>query len=81
VIRDHAALGVAVVAFLVFMVVSTATVSLTFLYFSRRPGEAREQLEALRDRVVRASPTIAVIVYLMAALYLVVDGVRGLVNS
>jgi Sap, sulfolipid-1-addressing protein len=81
VVRDHAALGVAVVAFLVFMVVSTATVGLTFLYFARRPGEAREHLEALRDRVVRAGPTIAVIVYLMVALYLIVDGVRGLVNS
>jgi FtsH-binding integral membrane protein len=81
VIRDHAALGVAVIAFLVFMVVSTATVGLTFLYYARRPGEAREHLEALRGRVVRAGPTIAVVVYLMVAVYLIVEGLRGLLNS
>jgi hypothetical protein len=81
VIRDHAALLVAVIAFLVFTVVSTATVGLTFLYFARRPGEAQEHLEALRGRVVRAGPTIAVVVYLAVALYLILDGVRGVVNS
>jgi len=81
VIRDHAAWEVALIAFLVFTVVSTATVGLTFLYFARRPGQAQEHLEELRDRVVRAGPAIAVIVYLMVALYLMVEGVRGLVNS
>lgn len=81
VIRDHAAWEVAVIAFLVFTVVSTATVGLTFLYFARRPGEAQEHLEALRDRVIRAGPTIAVVVYLMVGLYLIVDGVRGIAHS
>jgi heme/copper-type cytochrome/quinol oxidase subunit 4 len=81
VIRDHAAWEVAVIAFLLFTVVSTATVGLTFLYFARRPGDAQQHLEALRDRVVRAGPTIAVVVYLMVGLYLIADGVRGVVNS
>jgi heme/copper-type cytochrome/quinol oxidase subunit 4 len=81
VIRDHAAWEVAVIAFLVFTIVSTATVGLTFLYFARSPGEAQEHLEALRDRVVRAGPAIATVVYLFVALYLIVDGVRGLVSS
>jgi hypothetical protein len=81
VLRDHAALGVAAIALLVFTVVSTATVGLTFLYFARRPGEAEEHLEALRDRVVRAGPTIAVLLYLAVAVYLILDGVRGLLNS
>jgi hypothetical protein len=81
VIRHHAAWEVAVVAFLLFTVVSTATVGLTFLYFARRPREAQEHLETLRDRVVRAGPTIAVAVYLMVGLYLIADGVRGVVNS
>jgi Sap, sulfolipid-1-addressing protein len=81
VIRDHAALGVAVGAFFVFLVVSTATVGLTFLYFARRPGAAREHLESLRDRVVRAGPTITVVVFLAVGLYLIADGVRGIVNS
>ncbi len=81
VIRDHVAWEVAVIAFLVFTVVSTATVGLTFLYFARRPGEAQDHLEVLRDRVVRAGPTIAVVVYLVVGLYLIVDGVRNIVNS
>jgi Sap, sulfolipid-1-addressing protein len=80
-IRDHAALWVAVIAFVVFTVVSTATVGLTYLYFARRPGEAQEHLGALRDRVVRAGPAIAVAVYLIVGLYLIVEGVLGLVNS
>ncbi len=77
VIRHHTAWEVAVIAFLLFTVVSTATVGLTFLYFARRPREAQEHLEALRDRVVRAGPTIAVAVYLMVGLYLIADGVRA----
>ena len=81
VIRHHTAWEVAVIAFLLFTVVSTATVGLTFLYFARRPREAQEHLETLRDRVVRAGPTIAVAVYLMVGLYLIADGVRGVVNS
>jgi hypothetical protein len=81
VIRHHAAWDVAVVAFLLFTVVSTATVGLTFVYFARRPGEAQQHLEALRDRVVRAGPTIAVVVYLIVGLYLMADGLRGVVNS
>ena len=81
VIRDHVAWEIALLAFLVFMVVSTATVGLTFVYFARRPGEAQEHLEALRDRVVRAGPTIAVLVYLLVGLYLVADGIRGLLTS
>ena len=81
VIRDHVAWEIALLAFLVFMVVSTATVGLTFVYFARRPGEAQEHLEALRDRVVRAGPTIAVFVYLLVSLYLIADGVRGMLTS
>ncbi len=81
VIRDHAAWDVAVIAFLGFTVVSSATVGLTFLYYTRRPGEAEEHLEALRDRLVHAGPAIAVVVYVLVSLYLIVDGVRGLVSS
>ena len=81
VIRDHVAWEVAVIAFIVFMVVSTATVGVAFVYFARRPGDAREHLEALRDRVVRVGPIIAVVVYLMVGLFLIADGVRGIVTS
>jgi hypothetical protein len=81
VVRDHVAWEVAVIAFLVFTIVSTATVGVAFLYYARRPGDAQEHLEALRDRVVRAGPTIAAIVYLMVALYLIIDGVTNIVTS
>jgi hypothetical protein len=81
VIQHHGAWEVALVAFFVFTIVSTATVGLTFLYSARHPGEAQEHLQALRDRVVRVGPTIAAVVYLVAGLYLVFDGARGIVNS
>jgi heme/copper-type cytochrome/quinol oxidase subunit 4 len=81
VIRDHAGWKVALIAFLVFTIVSTATVAVTFLYYARRPGEANEHLENLRDRMVRAGPTIAVVVYLLVAAYLIADGIRGLAHS
>jgi hypothetical protein len=38
-------------------------------------GETK--LAALRDRIVRVGPTIAVVVYLMVALCRIVDGVAG----
>ena len=37
--------------------------------------------KALRDRLVHAGPAIAVVVYVIVSLYLIVDGVRGLVSS
>jgi FtsH-binding integral membrane protein len=81
VLRDHAGWKVALTAFLVFTIVSTATVGVTFLYYARRPGEANEHLETLRDRMVRAGPTITVVVSLLVAAYLVADGIKGLTQS
>jgi Sap, sulfolipid-1-addressing protein len=80
VVRDHTALLVAIIAFLVFTVVSTATVGLTFLYYARRPGEAEAHLSALRDRMVRAGPAIFASVSLLVGAYLVIEGVSGLVK-
>lgn len=79
VVRDHTALFVAVIAFVVFTVVSTATVGLIYLYYARRPGDAEEHLSDLRDRVVRAGPVLFAAVSLLVGAYLVVDGITALV--
>jgi hypothetical protein len=78
VIRDHAALIVVVIAFLLFTVVSTATVGLTYLYYARRPGDAQAHLQVLRDRMVQAGPALMAAVCLAVGLYLIADGILGL---
>jgi hypothetical protein len=80
-IRHHSAVIIALVAFIVFTVVSTATVGLMFLYFARRPGEAEAHLSTLRDRLVRAGPTIFVVVTLLVGCFLMIDGTLGIVGA
>jgi Sap-like sulfolipid-1-addressing protein len=80
-VRHHSALPVVVFAFVAFAVLSTATVGLIFLYFARRPGEAEAHLSDLRDRVVRAGPAIFAIVAVAVGVFLIVDGVIGIVGS
>jgi hypothetical protein len=79
-IRHHSAVVIAFVAFLVFTVVSTATVGLMFVCFARSPGEAEAHLSALRDRLVRAGPTIVVAVTSLVGVYLAIDGILGIVG-
>jgi len=81
VVSHHEALLLAVVSFLVFTVVSTATVGATYLYFARRPGQAEAHLGALRDRLVQAGPALFGVVSFAVGLYLVGDGVLSLVTS
>ncbi len=80
-VRHHSAAVIAVVAFLVFTVLSSATVGLIFLYYARRPGQAQAHLTAWRDRVVAAGPVIFVIVSALVGLYLAIDGILGVVGS
>jgi hypothetical protein len=80
-IRHHSAVIIALVAFVVFTVVSTATVGLMFLYFARRPGEAEAHLSALRDHLVRAGPTIFVVVTLLVGGFLMIDGALGIAGA
>jgi hypothetical protein len=79
-IRHHSAAIIAFIAFLVFTIVSTASVGLIFLYYARRPGEAEAHLAALRDRVIQAGPIIFVVVSLLVGLYLIIDGLLGMVG-
>ena len=80
-VRNHSAVIIALVAFLVFTIVSTATVGLIFLYYARRPGEAVAHLAALRDRLVDAGPEIFAIVSFLVGIYLVIGGILGVVGT
>jgi hypothetical protein len=81
VVNHHEALVLAIASFVVFTVVSTATVGVTYLYFARRPGEAQAHLEALKERLVRMGPTLVALVSFAVGLYLVGDGTLSLLTS
>ena len=80
-VRHHSAFLVVVFAFLAFALLSTATIGLIFLYFARRPGQAEARLADLRDRLVRAGPAIFAIVSAAVGVFLIIDGVAGIVSS
>jgi hypothetical protein len=80
-VRHHAALLIVVFAFLAFALLSTATIGMIFLYFARRPGQAEAHLSDLKDRLVKAGPAVFAIVSLVVGVYLIVDGVTGIVGS
>jgi hypothetical protein len=81
VVNHHEALFAVVVSFVLFTVVSTATVGATYLYFARRPGEAQVHLEALEERLVQMGPTLVALVSFAVGLYLVGDGTISLLAS
>jgi Sap, sulfolipid-1-addressing protein len=80
-VRHHSAFLVVVFAFLAFALLSTATIGLIFLYFARRPGQAEAHLADLKDRLVRAGPAIFAIVSAAVGVFLIIDGVIGIVGS
>jgi Sap, sulfolipid-1-addressing protein len=79
-VRHHAASLVVIVAFVVFTVLSTASVGLIFVYFTRRPGEAEAHLSDLRNRLVRAGPAIFATVSLAVGAFLIIDGAVGIMR-
>ena len=81
VVRHYSAVIVAVVAFVLFTLASTATVGLTYLYYARRPGQAEAHLSALRGRLVAAGPALVAAVSMVVGVFLVADGVVGLLGS
>jgi hypothetical protein len=80
-VRHHPAYLVVVLAFLAFALLSTATVGLIFVYFARRPGQAEAHLSDLKDRLVHAGPAIFAIVSAAVGIYLIIDGVIGIMRS
>ncbi len=77
-VRHHSAFVIAVVSFVAFTLLSTATVGLIFLYFARRPGEAEAHLSQLRDRLTQAGPAVFAIVCVAVGAFLIVDGALGI---
>jgi hypothetical protein len=80
-VRHHSAFIVAVLAFVLFTLISTATVGVTFLYYARWPGEAEARLAALRGRLASAGPAVLAGVCLVVGVLLAVDGVIGLLSN
>jgi hypothetical protein len=80
-VRHHSAFLVVLFAFLVFAFLSTATVAVIYVYFARRPGQAEAHLSDLRDRLVKAGPAIFAIVSAAVGIFLVIDGIIGIVRS
>jgi hypothetical protein len=80
-VRHHSAYVIVVFAFLAFALLSTATVGLIFVYFARRPVQAEGRLSDLRNRLVHAGPAIFAIVSAAVGIFLIVDGVTGIVGS
>jgi len=81
VVRQHTAVLLAVIAFALFTVASTATVGLTFAYYAREPGVASARLDVLRQRLVDAGPAVVAAVSLGVGLYLVVNGALRLTTG
>jgi hypothetical protein len=77
-VHNHSAFVVAVVAFAVFAVVSTATVGAIYVYYAREPAQADARLAELHARVVSAGPTVIAVASLVIGLVLMVDGLRTL---
>jgi len=80
-VRHHSAFLIVVFAFLAFALLSTATVGLIFLYFARRPGQAQAHLSDLKDRLAHAGPAVFAIVSAAVGVFLIIDGVTGIVSS
>jgi hypothetical protein len=80
VVRHHSAIVIAVLAFALFTVTSTATIALTYLYFARRPGEAEAHLASLRARLTQAGPALFAGVSFVVGAYLIVDAVAGIIS-
>ncbi len=78
IVHDHTALPIVVIAFVGFTVISTATVAGIYLYYARRPGEAQARLDALKNRLVQAGPTLFAVISFLVGIYLVVDGALSL---
>jgi hypothetical protein len=80
VVRHHLSGVVVIIAFLAFTAISTATVGVTFWYYSRHPGDAETRLSELRERVINAGPALFALVSLLVGTYLIVDGLVDLIH-
>jgi hypothetical protein len=77
-VHHHSALLVALIAFLQFTAVSTASVGGIYLYYAREPDKAEARLSDLFARVVRLGPTLVAVLSFVVGLVLAFDGLSTL---
>jgi len=76
--HHHSSPLVTLIAFACFVVASTASVGLMYLFYARRPGEATAYLAQLRNRVVAAGPTVFAVAAMAVGAVVALDAVAGL---
>jgi len=75
VVHHHAPRFLSLVAFACFVVASTASVGLMFLYYNRDPDRAATYLDDLRDRAIAEGPAVFAGVTTGLGAFLVVDAI------
>ena len=82
VVVHHHVQGIATfIAFACFTVASTASVGLMYLFFSRRPSEAKAYLAELRDRAIASGPAVFAVAAIVVGAFLILDGSIGLKHT
>lgn len=79
-VHHHSALVVALIAFLIFAAVSTASVGGIYIYYAREPDQADARLADLYARVVRLGPTLVAGLSFVIGLVLAFDGLSTLLG-
>lgn len=79
--RDHQGIVSATLAFLVFGVLCTSLVLAVVISFLRHPSTAKQRMDHLQTRMVGSGRRTLITVSVVAALYLVGDGIYGLLRA
>jgi hypothetical protein len=76
--HHHASRSVTLIAFTCFVVASSASVGLMYVYYARHPGEANAYLAELQGRVVALGPRAFALAAMAIGTVVAVDALAGL---
>ena len=76
--HHHASRSVTLIAFTCFVVASSASVGLMYVYYARHPGEANAYLAELQGRVVALGPRAFALAAMAIGAVVAVDALAGL---
>ncbi|HRI96916.1 MAG TPA: hypothetical protein PLZ93_14980, partial [Nocardioides sp.] len=76
--HHHSSPLVTLLAFVLFVIASTASVGGMYVFYARRPGEATAYLTELRRRVAVAGPTVFAVAAMAIGVVVLFDAVTGL---
>ena len=76
--HHHASRPVTLIAFTCFVVASSASVGLMYVYYARHPGEANAYLAELQGRVVALGPRVFALAAMASGAVVAVDALAGL---